>query len=144
MEVLISENNPQRGVDFLNRLEQTYIEFGLAEKTRVAENTIRYIDNQLESFTGILANSEDKITNYRTDNKAVNLNQESGFAMQKQQTLESDKALLEYRLEYLRNLRQNMKDSRQLKQIMVPSVFGISDQTLNNLVAFCGGFSFHA
>ena len=101
MDLLISENNPQRGVDFLNRLEQTYIEFGLAEKTRVAENTIRYIDNQLESFTGILANSEDKITNYRTDNKAVNLNQESGFAMQKQQTLESDKALLEYRLEYL-------------------------------------------
>ena len=32
MELLLSENNPDRGVDFLNRLEQTYIDFGLAEK----------------------------------------------------------------------------------------------------------------
>jgi capsular exopolysaccharide synthesis family protein len=64
----------------------------------------------------------------------VDINQEGGLVMQKKENLESEKAVLESRLEYLRNLSADMNDSRQMKQAVVPSVFGITDQTLNNLV----------
>jgi len=134
MELLLAENNPERGVDFLNRLEQTYIEYGLAEKNSVAENTIKFIDNQLASVTATLSNSENMFTNFRAQNKSVDVSQESGLAIQKQETLESEKAGLESRLEYLRNLRNDLNDSRQMKKAIVPSVIGITDQTLNNLV----------
>lgn len=134
MELLLSENNPERGVDFLNRLEQTYIDYGLAEKNRVAENTIKFIDNQLQSVTATLSNSDNKFTNFRTQTQSVDINQEGGLVMQKKENLESEKAVLESRLEYLRNLSADMNDSRQMKQAVVPSVFGITDQTLNNLV----------
>ena len=134
MELIFSENNSERGVDFLNRLEQTYIEYGLDEKNRVAENTMKFIDSQLKSVTDSLSYSENKFTNFRTRTQSVDLNQEGGIAMQKQGTLESDRAILESRLAYLRNLRDDMNDSRQMKQVVVPSVFGITDQTLNTLV----------
>jgi len=134
MELMFSENNPQRGVDFLNRLEQTYIEYGLDEKNRVAENTIKFIDSQLKSVTDSLSYSENKFTNFRTRTQSVDLNQEGGIVMQKKETLESERAILESRLTYLRNLRNDMNDSRQMKQVVVPSVYGITDQIINTLV----------
>jgi tyrosine-protein kinase Etk/Wzc len=134
MELIMSENNPQRGVDFLNRLEQTYIDYGLAEKNRVAENTMKFIDSQLKSVTDSLSYSANKFTNFRTRTQSVDLGQAGGIAMQKQESLESETAILESRLAYLRNLRNDINDSRQMKQIVVPSVLGITDQTLNILV----------
>ena len=134
IELLLSENNPERGAVFLNRLEQTYIEYGLSEKNRVAENTIKFIDSQLKSVTDSLSYSETKFTNFRTLNQSGDLNQKGGMVMQKQESLESEKAVIDRRLEYLRNLRKDLNDSRQMKMKMVPTVFGITDQTLNSLV----------
>lgn len=134
MELILSEGNLERGVDFLNRLEQTYIDYGLAEKNRVAENTMKFIDSQLKSVTDSLSFSENKFTNFRTLTQSVDINQEGGLVMQKQESLESERAVLESRLSYLRNLRGEVNDSKQMKQVIVPSVFGITDQTLNTLV----------
>ncbi len=135
MELILSEKNPDRGVEYLNRLERTYIEYGLDEKNRVAENTIKFIDSQLKNVTDSLSFSEKKFTSFRTRAQAVNIMQEGGIAMQKKETLESERAVLESRVEYLRNLRTDMVDSRQMKHVVVPSAFGITDQTLNTLVS---------
>jgi len=135
MELILTENNRKRGVDFLNRLEETYIEYGLAEKNRVAENTIKFIDSQLKNVTDSLSDSENKFTNFRTRTQALDLSQEGGIVMQKQGTLETERASLETRLEYLRNLRDEMNDAKQMKQVVVPSAFGITDQNFNSLVA---------
>lgn len=135
LQLILTESNSKRGVEYLNRLEQTYIEYGLDEKNRVAQNTIEFIDNQLRNITDSLSNSEKKFTNFRTQTQSVDLNQAGGMAMQKQQTLESEKAILDSRLAYLRSLRDEISDSKQMKQIVLPSVFGITDQTLNTLVS---------
>jgi len=135
MELILSENNAQRGVDFLNRLEQTYIDYGLTEKNRVAENTMNFIDSQLKSVTDSLSYSQNRFTSFRTRTQSVDLNQEGGMVMQKRESLESERAVLENRLKYLHNLQSEMNDSRQMKQVVVPSVFGITDQNLNNLVS---------
>jgi tyrosine-protein kinase Etk/Wzc len=134
MELIFSESNPDRGVDFLNRLTQTYVDYGLSEKNRVAENTMKFIDSQLKSVTDSLSYSQNRFTNFRTRTQTVDLNQEGGIALQKQEVLESERAVLESRLAYLRNLRDDMSDAKQMKQVVVPSVFGITDQTINNLV----------
>lgn len=134
MELVLSEQNAKRGVDFLNKLEQTYIDYGLADKNRVAENTIRFIDNQLRNVTDSLSDSENRFTNFRTRTQSMNLSQEGDIVLTKKENLENDRALLENRLEYLKNLRNNMNDSKQMKQIVLPSAFGINDQSLNTLV----------
>lgn len=135
MELVLSEQNAKRGVDFLNKLEQTYIDYGLADKNRVAENTIRFIDNQLRNVTDSLSDSENRFTNFRTRTQSMNISQEGDIFLTKKENLETDKALLENRLVYLKNLRKNMDDSKQMKQIVLPSAFGINDQSLNSLVS---------
>jgi len=134
LQIILSENNSKRGVDFLNRLEKTYVDYGLTEKNRVAENTMEFIDNQLKSVTDSLSFSESRFTNFRTKTQSVDLNQAGNIVMQKKETLETERATLESRLAYLRNLRDDLNDSKRMKQVVVPSVFGITDQTLNTLV----------
>src|SRR5665647_2263124 len=83
MELILAENNAQRGVDFLNRLEKTYIEYGLDEKNSVAENTIKFIDGQLKSVTDSLSDSESRFTNFRARSQSLNLNRRvGGFSSQ--------------------------------------------------------------
>jgi len=134
IELILNENNVRRGVDYLNELTKYYVEFGLAEKNLVAENTIKFIDNQLKSVTDSLSFSENKFATFRTNTQSVDLNQEGGIVMQKKENLESERAILESRLEYLRNLRQDMNDAQRMKQTIIPSVIGITDVTINNLV----------
>lgn len=134
LELVLNESNAWRGVDYLNALTQYYVDYGLAEKNLVAENTMTFIDSQLKSVTDSLSNSENRFASFRTRTQTVDLNQEGGIVMQKKEVLESEKAVLEGRLEYLRNLRRDMNDAKQMKQIVVPSVFGITDQTFNAMV----------
>lgn len=134
IELMLSENNARRGVDYLNELAQFYVDYGLAEKNLVAENTIKFIDSQLKSVTDSLSYSEDRFVSFRTRTQAVDLNQEGGLAMQKKEALESEKAVIDGRLQYLRNLRNIMNDAKQMKQIVVPSIIGITDQTFNTMV----------
>lgn len=135
MELIYSDNNAKRGVDYINKLEQTYIEYGLNEKNRVAENTINFIDNQLRSVTDSLSYSEKKVTSFRTITQSIDLNQTGGMVMERKENLESEKAILESRLAYLTDLYNNIHESKSLKHVAIPSVFGITDQTLNTLVA---------
>lgn len=134
LELVLNEGNARRGVDYLNELTQYYVDYGLAEKNLVAENTMKFIDSQLKSVTDSLSTSENSFASFRTRTQTVDLNQEGGIVMQKKEVLESEKAVLEGRLEYLRNLRNYMNDAKQMKQIVVPSVFGITDQTFNAMV----------
>ena len=134
MQLIFTISNPQRGVEYLNRFEQTYIDYGLDNKNRVAENTIKFIDDQLKNVTDSLSYSENRFTNFRARTKTVNIGQEGDLFMAKKENLESERATLESRLQYLQNLRDEMNDSRQLKQVVLPSAFGITDQALNNLV----------
>jgi capsular exopolysaccharide synthesis family protein len=134
MELVFSTSNPERGVEYLNRLEQTYIDYGLDNKNEVAENTIKFIDSQLKNVTDSLSYSENRFANFRVRTQAVNIGEEGGLFMTKRENLETERANLESRLKYLQNLRDQMNDSRQLKQVVLPSAFGISDQSLNNLV----------
>ncbi len=134
IEIVLVDRNCKRGVDFLNTLGERYIEFGLEEKNRVAENTMKFIDNQLKSISDSLYYSENRFSSFRSRNQAVDLAQSGGLALQKQEALESERADLERRLGYLNNLKKVMSNAQQIKEVMVPSSYGITEPSINSLL----------
>jgi len=134
LHLSLTGSNPQHEADYLNELSKTYINYGLEEKNRVAENTIKFIDNQLSIITDSLSISENKFTNFRTSNQVVDLAQQGDIVMQKQESLESERSILKMRVDYLHNLLNSTNNAQQLKQVVAPSVLGINDQNLNTLV----------
>jgi len=127
--------NPIREMDYLNELGKVYIKYGLTEKNRTSENTLRFIDSQLLGVTDSLYKAESNFTNFRSEKKVVDIAQETGLVLVKLKELESEKATTDIRLVYIAKLKKDMKDSRQMKQMVTPSVAGFSDGTFNSLVA---------
>lgn len=58
LNVKINGDDPSRLVEYLNALGQTYILFGLSERDRMADNTVRFIDSLINNIDSSLQTAE--------------------------------------------------------------------------------------
>jgi capsular exopolysaccharide synthesis family protein len=131
----MDNSEPARGVDFLNELCWVYLKFGLDEKNKKSENTVRFIDSQLAGVVDSLQVAGQSFTNFRSRNRIVDMGQEAGVVVAKMENLESELSKAQIRLEYYQNLSKNLGDAHQMKQVVAPSIAGITDPTLETLVS---------
>jgi hypothetical protein len=73
----VRTNQLGRDVAYLNRLCSFYIQYGLDEKNRMANGTVRFIDNLIAGVTDSLQTAGNSFTNYRSRNRTVDLGQEA-------------------------------------------------------------------
>lgn len=134
LKISIEENNPQKGVDFLNRHIENYIKNGLEEKNNVATTTINFINNQLLTIRDSLSQIEDRLENFKKSNTSVDLSIEGNRLYSDIQEVEKQKSMLEINMKYLSNIKNYISKGDQLENIAIPSSFGITDPTLNSLI----------
>jgi tyrosine-protein kinase Etk/Wzc len=134
LSLKVKGNEPSRDIDYLNELAKVFIDYGLTEKNKSSENTIRFIDMQLTGISDSLRRSAQKFSDFRSTNKIFDLSQEGTIAVDKMSELESQKSLADMRLNYYRNLRNYLGNAEQMKQVVAPSVVGITDPLFNGLV----------
>jgi len=130
----IDDSEPARGVDYLNELNWVYIQFGLIEKNKKSENTVHFIDAQLAGIVDSLKNAGQNFTNYRSRNRIVDLGQEASVIVAKLEDLETQLSNAEQEFEYYQKLHRNLGDANQMKQVVAPSVAGMTDPSLDALV----------
>lgn len=131
----IDDSEPARGVDYLNELNWVYLQFMLIEKNKKSENTVRFIDSQLKGIVDSLQLAGQSFTNFRSRNRIVDLGQEAGVVVAKMEEIESQLSEAQISLEYYENLLRNLGDANRMKQMLAPSVAGISDSSIGALVA---------
>ena len=131
----IDNSEPERGVDYLNELNWVYIQFGLIEKNKKSESTVRFIDSQLEGIVDSLQMAGQSFSNFRSKNRIVDLGQEAGVIVAKVEDLESQLSKAQITLDYYKNLLRNLGDVNQMKQVIAPSITGVTDPSLDALVA---------
>ncbi len=127
----LQERNAQRGVDYMNELIAVYLKHGLNEKNRTAENTVRFIDTQLEGLIDSLNNTGKQFTEFRSKKGIVDLSQQANMVAEKLQELETEKKMAERKIDYFKNLHDYMGNAEEMKLMASPSVAGISDAGLN-------------
>ncbi len=127
----VIDNNKQKAIDYLNELIRVYMAYGLNNKNRTSENTVRFIDNQLAQLADSLNLAGKTFTDFRSRNGIVNLSQEGDMVVEKLKELESEKAIAERSVEYFENLQDYMGNADQVKLMVAPSVAGIADPGLN-------------
>lgn len=123
-----------RDVDYLNQLGKVYIQFGLDEKNRMANNTIKFIDDQITGVNQSLQIAGDKFTSFRAQNRTVDLGQEASSVVEKLKQIESERANVDLKLEYYKNLKYYLENRNQNKDLMAPSLVGVTDEALNQKV----------
>ncbi|WP_194974466.1 GumC family protein [Aquiflexum lacus] len=131
----VSLETPVRklGEEYLNMLMEVYLQRELKEKNRAAENTIRFIEDQLSGISDSLAFFEGNLERYRSENRTFNLSQEGTQIFSRLQELEKDKSLAEINLKYFQSL-QNYITNDNVQDLMAPSISGSTDPLLQNLV----------
>ncbi|WP_158826197.1 GumC family protein [Mucilaginibacter lacusdianchii] len=123
-----------RAIDYLNELGNVYIQFGLAEKNRLANNTVEFIDKQLAGVSDSLQVASNNVTSYRSNNNIVDVDQQSTSIIENMSKLESDEATARMKVDYFRSLKRYINNSGALRNLVAPSVVGVTDPSLNALV----------
>jgi tyrosine-protein kinase Etk/Wzc len=130
---LVSET-PDRDIDFINRLCETFLADNLDRKNDVANKTINFIDNQLGVVSKNLAISEGDMTNFRQSNKIVDVSSHTSELLGKAAKFDAQQAELKLRETYLDYLSKYLRTNLADGAIIAPSSLGLSEPMLMTFV----------
>ncbi len=127
----IQGNNKNRLVDFLNTTVEVLIKRQLDSKNKFAENTINFIDAQMEKMEAQLKDSGDELKDFGKNNNILDI--EGGGVTFKQQLMEYDaqKDEVERKISYLNTLKNYLKNSVDFSKLPAPTVAGIEEPNIN-------------
>ncbi|MFW6326697.1 MAG: GumC family protein [Bacteroidota bacterium] len=128
--IAIEGSVPQKDADFINELNNVYIQFGMENENRNSEQSMEFINDQLARIERDLSMSEEKFSNYRQNNQAVNLGEEAQLVYQKLEEIENEQYQTQLQLDYYRDLDRYLHDSQKMEDMVNPSVVNITDQNL--------------
>jgi capsular exopolysaccharide synthesis family protein len=100
----------------------------------MANNTIKFIDDQITGVNQSLQLAGDKFTSFRAQNKTVDLGQEASTVVEKLKQIEGERANVDLKLEYYNNLKYYLENRDQNKDLVAPSLVGVTDEALNQKV----------
>ena len=126
--------NPNQEIAYLNELAAVYRDYGLRQKNQISENTIQFIDHQLKDIVDTLKSTSNQFTEYRSNKKVFDLGAEASLVSEKLSQLDSKRSMAKMQLEYYRNLSKYISQEDGMKNMVFPSVVGITDQGLNTMV----------
>jgi capsular exopolysaccharide synthesis family protein len=132
--ITIEGDNPQKEADFINELNNVFMQFGVENKSKNSENSMEFIDSQLSRIQTSLKSAEDNFSSYRRNNQVMNLGQEAQLVYAKLEEIENEQYLTELQYNYYTDLQQYLDDSKKIEEMVNPSVLGINDANLNGML----------
>lgn len=125
----------EKGRDYVNALMESYIDYDLKEKNRISENTLKFIDDQMQILEDSLKMVERVMLNFKVENKFLDVNSEFGGVLGNIQNLEDLIQNIDFELSYYQSLQQYLQTKTQdFTDIIAPSVVGLNDAFLNGLI----------
>jgi capsular exopolysaccharide synthesis family protein len=125
---------PAQEADYLNKLMETYIQYGLDNKNQTADSTIKFINNQLKVISNSLETAAEKLEKFRLTNSFIDLSREGTTIQNRFEKFENEKAGFELQMQYYKYLSDYLNIKNAGGEIVSPSAIGITDQVLLKLV----------
>lgn len=125
---------PEEACDYLNKLTEVYIRYGLNQKNNVVFNTIKFIDEQIVSIVDSLDETGSDLQNFRSSNMIINITQEGQLLYKQYEDLNTKKAELLVEQKYYDYITDYLNDKQNTQTVIVPTAVGIHDQLLINFI----------
>jgi tyrosine-protein kinase Etk/Wzc len=135
LAVSIEDVIAERGVKFLDTLIQVYIENSIQQRLDVNQNTVFYIDRQLNEVTGILNNIEDTLQRFRENNVIINLDDEGEQFFTQYMQFDNRKRGLQIQAEALNDLEDYIRQNKDPQFLPPSAYFSFGDEFLDKSVA---------
>ncbi len=127
-------SNNVLGLDFLNKLIETYIERNFEEANLLANKTIEHIERQLGEISEDLSLSERQMQNLRLTRGVMNIDDKSQNVYSQIQTFENRKAEVQRRFNHFKQMEDYFGQFKDSLRILAPSALGLNDPVLNGLI----------
>lgn len=108
---------PEKAADLVNTLAATYTDDYIANKYRVANTTVTFLDKQLQAVGEKLAFSEDSIEQYRDSRNIINIRQETETDLRKVAELKIQLSNLRMSLTAVDSLYAYMHNGRNVLEL---------------------------
>lgn len=134
VNVQVISQTPQKEADFINELNQVFISVGIQKNNQTSENSLNFIDTSLVRIANSLKNAEQNLSDYRRNNQVMDLGAEANVIYQKLEEIENEKYLAQLRIDYYKNMQSYIGDAKKIKQMINPSIIGITDIGINTML----------
>ena len=133
LSLSINAEVPQKGRDILNTLVNVYNDVNVEDKNKIVDNTIKFIDQQLNVLTDSLREIEESLQNFKRDNGIVPLESQGSLEFAKSEGLKDKITAQNVKSEVIKEVREYVS-APQKKFELVVTPFDIGDPTLTLLV----------
>ncbi len=133
--ISIQDQNIQKEADFINELNQVFIQFGLENKNSSSKNSLEFIESQLSRIKTKLQTAENNFSDFRRNNNVMNLSQEAQLVSEKLEKIDNEKYMTQLQINYYKDLLKYLDNSDKISEMVNPSVIGINDPNLSTMLS---------
>jgi len=121
IKISYEDSVPQRTTDYINSLVTTFIANERQTKNKQANNTRKFIENQLKSVKAKLDSAERRLENYKVKNNIINLSSQSNTIIKKLSDIEikiSENRITNLLIDTALNAIENEQDFESIMAIL--------------------------
>jgi len=122
IKISLEDEVEDKAIDFLNTLVNSYIDNSIEIQKNVNENTVRFIDAQLNDVENQLNNVETNLESFQKSRTTLNLGEESGMLYQRVVDFDSEKARMNIQLKSVDMMYDYLTNSNGENMAISPSV----------------------
>jgi len=123
--------NPQKEVDYLNKVVEVYMNVSLEEKNQTAVRTMQFIDDQLEGIMDSLRVIEDDIQGFRQQYDIRPTGSGGANDTYRQlEMFEAQRSIKIINVKYYDYLTKELELGSDFTEIILPNILGVSDPIL--------------
>lgn len=132
-QMVLTDEIPQRAVDYLRQLTVCYNRQANEDKNEIAVRTEEFINGRLEKINAELGSTEGSLEAYKKRNNMVELKMNAAQAVQNQDIFSQKLAEANTQVALLQSISQYMNDPANQHQTL-PSNVGLTDQSATQLI----------
>jgi len=134
LRITLTGTNPAKDGDFLNMHVDRFQRISLDKKNTEAERRIQFIDDQLVGISDSLSITENKLQQFRSSHRVMDLSAQGQALIGQVTLLENERARLNLEANYYDYLADYLSKSISDEMPIVPITMGITDPALTRLV----------
>ena len=134
LNISMTGDNKSKMVSYINTSIALLAEYELIQKNKLAENTLKFVDMQMQGVVDTLKAVESELQDFRVDHQVMDLSTQANDLYTRFITLEQEKAAIILEEKYLKYLLDYLETGDDFSSLMTPSVVGVEDPVLLNLV----------
>jgi len=134
LKVQVTDYIPARAKMFLDTLSEIYIGYTLKKEISINENTLVYINKQLEEVTHILDSLEMNLESYKANQAILNISREEEEYFKQLAEFEKENRMLEMRLESIYSLKDYIITNED-DPLVPPALYILDDDFLKGSIS---------